>query len=141
MVERHQPHLDGLATGSAIFTVSAYSLVTFWQFQQRCTSDALVSATYAACYNTPNTMDLHDRRGVFRRRPGRVPVVERAKAKVFMGDVGSMAIGGVIVAMSILSRTEILALIIAGIFVIAPGSVVHPSGTTSSSPAANACSS
>ena len=116
--------LDGLATGSAIFTVSAYSLVTFWQFQQRCTSDALVSAYYAACYNTPNTMDLTIVAASFVGALVGFLWWNAPKAKVFMGDVGSMAIGGVIVAMSILSRTEILALIIAGIFVIAPGSVV-----------------
>ena len=46
------------------------------------------------------------------------------KAKVFMGDVGSMAIGGVIAAMSILSRTELLAVLIAGVFIIGPGSVI-----------------
>ena len=116
--------LDGLATGSAIFTVSAYSLVTFWQFQQRCTSGALVSAYQAACYNTPDTMDLTIVAASFVGALVGFLWWNAPKAKVFMGDVGSMAIGGVVVAMSILSRTEILAIIIAGIFVIAPGSVV-----------------
>src|SRR5690606_31100255 len=46
------------------------------------------------------------------------------KAKVFMGDVGSMAIGGVITAMAILTRTELLLLVIAGLFVISSGSVI-----------------
>ena len=46
------------------------------------------------------------------------------KANVFMGDVGSMAIGGVIAAMSILSRTEVLGVLIAGAFIIGPGSVI-----------------
>ena len=116
--------LDGLATGSAIFTVSAYSLVTFWQFQQRCTSDALVSSYQAACYNAPNTMDLTIVAASFVGALVGFLWWNAPKAKIFMGDVGSMAIGGVVVAMSILSRTEILAIIIAGIFVIAPGSVI-----------------
>jgi phospho-N-acetylmuramoyl-pentapeptide-transferase len=46
------------------------------------------------------------------------------KAKVFMGDVGSMAIGGVVAAMSILSHTEILAALLAGAFIIGTGSVI-----------------
>ena len=41
-----------------------------------------------------------------------------------MGDVGSMAIGGVIAAMAILTRTELLAVLVAGVFVIGPGSVI-----------------
>ena len=46
------------------------------------------------------------------------------KANVFMGDVGSMAIGGVIAAMAILTRTELLAVLVAGVFIIGPGSVI-----------------
>ena len=41
-----------------------------------------------------------------------------------MGDVGSMAIGGVLAAMGILTRTELLLVIVAGVYVIAPGSVI-----------------
>ena len=41
-----------------------------------------------------------------------------------MGDVGSMAIGGVIAAMAILTRTELLAVVVAGVYVIASGSVI-----------------
>ena len=45
-------------------------------------------------------------------------------AQVFMGDVGSMAIGGVITAMAILTRTELLLFVIAGVFVLSSGSVI-----------------
>jgi phospho-N-acetylmuramoyl-pentapeptide-transferase len=41
-----------------------------------------------------------------------------------MGDVGSMAIGGMIAAMAILTRTEILLAVIAGVYVLASGSVI-----------------
>lgn len=117
--------LDGLATGAGIFTISAYSLVTFWQFQQRCSSnEALVSAYQTACYHTPNTMDLTIISASFVGALVGFLWWNAPKAKIFMGDVGSMAIGGVVVAMSILSRTEILAIIIAGIFIIGPGSVI-----------------
>ncbi|HLG09240.1 MAG TPA: phospho-N-acetylmuramoyl-pentapeptide-transferase [Gaiellaceae bacterium] len=39
-------------------------------------------------------------------------------AEVFMGDTGSMALGGAIAGFAIVTRTEILLLLIAGIFVI-----------------------
>jgi phospho-N-acetylmuramoyl-pentapeptide-transferase len=39
-------------------------------------------------------------------------------AKIFMGDTGSLALGGALAGLSILSRTEILAAIIGGLFVL-----------------------
>lgn len=116
--------LDGLATGSGIFTISAMSLITFWQFQQQCTSDALFDAYRAACYPTPNPLDLTIIAASFVGALVGFLWWNAPKAKIFMGDVGSMAIGGVIAALSILSRTEILAILVAGVFVIAPGSVI-----------------
>ncbi len=116
--------LDGLATGAGIFTVSAYSLVTFWQFQQRCHTAALVDAYASACYPTRDPMGLTIIAASFVGALVGFLWWNAPKAKVFMGDVGSMAIGGVVVAMAVLSRTEILAVIIAGVFIIGPGSVI-----------------
>ncbi len=39
-------------------------------------------------------------------------------AKIFMGDTGSLALGGALAGMSIVTRTEILAAILGGLFVI-----------------------
>lgn len=116
--------LDGLATGAGIFTISAYSLVTFWQFQQRCHSEALLAIYANACYPTRDPMDLTIVAASFVGALVGFLWWNAPKAKVFMGDVGSMAIGGVIVAMAVLSRTEILAVIVAGVFIIGPGSVI-----------------
>jgi len=116
--------LDGLATGAGIFTVSALSLVSFWQFQQRCASDALVTAYVNGCYPTPDPMDLTIIAASFVGALVGFLWWNAPKAKIFMGDVGSMAIGGVIAAMAILSRTELLSVIIAGVFIIGPGSVI-----------------
>lgn len=41
-----------------------------------------------------------------------------------MGDTGSLGLGGALAALAILSRTEILLILIGGIFVIVTGSVV-----------------
>ncbi len=45
-------------------------------------------------------------------------------ARVFMGDTGSLALGGAIAAIAILTKTELLLLIIGGIFVLEAFSVV-----------------
>ncbi|MFJ6679663.1 phospho-N-acetylmuramoyl-pentapeptide-transferase [Microbacterium sp. NPDC091382] len=116
--------LDGLATGAGIFTVSAYSLVTFWQLQQRCHSAALVTEYTAACYDTRDPMGLTIVAASFVGALVGFLWWNAPKAKMFMGDVGSMAIGGVIVAMAVLSRTEILSIILAGVFIVAPASVI-----------------
>lgn len=116
--------LDGLATGAGIFTVSALSLVTFWQFQQRCASEALVTAYVSGCYTTPDPMDLTIIAASFVGALVGFLWWNAPKAKIFMGDVGSMAIGGVIAAMAILSRTELLSVLLAGVFIIGPGSVI-----------------
>ena len=45
-------------------------------------------------------------------------------AKVFMGDTGSLALGGAIAAVAILTKTEFLLVIIGGVFVIETLSVI-----------------
>jgi phospho-N-acetylmuramoyl-pentapeptide-transferase len=45
-------------------------------------------------------------------------------ASVFMGDTGSLAIGGAIAAMAVMTNTEILLIVIGGIFVIEALSVI-----------------
>ena len=45
-------------------------------------------------------------------------------AEVFMGDTGSLGLGGAIAGMSILTRTEVLLVVIAGLFVIEALSVI-----------------
>jgi len=105
-----------------VIVVGAYSLIAFWQFKQPCIGgdpDAL-----GGCYEVRDPFNLAIISASF--AAGLIGFLwwNAPKAKVFMGDVGSMAIGGVIVAMAVLSRTEILAVIIAGVFIIGPGSVI-----------------
>ncbi|NLA33370.1 MAG: phospho-N-acetylmuramoyl-pentapeptide-transferase [Tenericutes bacterium] len=45
-------------------------------------------------------------------------------AKVFMGDTGSLALGGIMAAMAILTRRELTLLVVAGVFVIETLSVI-----------------
>jgi phospho-N-acetylmuramoyl-pentapeptide-transferase len=45
-------------------------------------------------------------------------------AQIFMGDTGSLGLGGALAALAILSRTELLLVFIGGLFVIVAGSVI-----------------
>lgn len=116
--------LDGLAAGIGVFTIAAMSLTTFWQFQQACTGTGLVDAYQSACYSTRDPMDLTIIAASFVSALVGFLWWNAPKAKVFMGDVGSMAIGGVIAALSILSHTELLTVVMAGAFIIGSGSVI-----------------
>jgi len=117
--------LDGLAAGASIFVVGAYSLIAFWQFNQACWGgETLNEAVRNACYQTRDPFDLAIVSASFVGAMLGFLWWNAPKAKVFMGDVGSMAIGGVIAAMCILTRTELLSVLVAGVYVIAPGSVV-----------------
>jgi phospho-N-acetylmuramoyl-pentapeptide-transferase len=116
--------LDGLAAGAGVFVTGAYSLVAFWQFNQSCESAPILADTPFACYSTRDPFDLAIVSAAFAGALIGFLWWNAPKAQVFMGDVGSMAIGGVIAAMSILSRTELLGVLIAGVFIIGPGSVI-----------------
>jgi phospho-N-acetylmuramoyl-pentapeptide-transferase len=116
--------LDGLAAGAGIFVVGAYSLIAFWQFNQICRGETIAPTLPAACYDTPNSFDLAIVSASFVGALVGFLWWNAPTAKLFMGDVGSMAIGGVIAAMAILTRTELLVVLVAGVYVIASGSVI-----------------
>ena len=113
--------LDGLAAGSGIFVVGSYGLIAFWQFKQSCVGEG---ANTVGCYEVREPLNLAIVAAAF--AGGLIGFLwwNAPKAKVFMGDVGSMAIGGVVAAMAILTRTELLLFVIAGIFVLSSGSVI-----------------
>jgi phospho-N-acetylmuramoyl-pentapeptide-transferase len=115
--------LDGLAAGAGVFVTGAYSLIAFWQFNQLCAGDR-VNTAIQACYTTRDPFDLAIIAASFSAALVGFLWWNAPKAKVFMGDVGSMAIGGVIASMSILTHTELLGVLVAGVFIIGPGSVL-----------------
>jgi len=116
--------LDGLAAGAGIFVVGAYSLIAFWQFNQACAGAGTSPDNITACYSVRDPLDLAIVSAAFVGALVGFLWWNAPKAKIFMGDVGSMSIGGVIVGMSILTRTELLGVLIAGLFVMSSGSVI-----------------
>ncbi len=111
--------LDGLAAGAGVFVVGAYSIISFWQWNQSCAMDAA-----AGCYEVRDPLSLAIVGASVAGSLVGFLWWNAPKAKVFMGDVGSMAIGGVITAMAILTRTELLLLVLGGTFVLSSGSVI-----------------
>lgn len=112
--------LDGLAAGSAIFVFGAYLVIGFWKASQNCASTAFE----VGCYEIRDPMDLAVISAAFLGGLSGFLWWNTNPAQVFMGDTGSMAIGGAIAALAILTRTELLLILIGGLFIVETGSVI-----------------
>ncbi|UOQ58351.1 phospho-N-acetylmuramoyl-pentapeptide-transferase [Leucobacter allii] len=112
--------LDGLAAGAAIFAFGAYLIMGFWQSAQSCAS----TAGEPGCYAVRDPMDLAVIAAAFLGGVAGFLWWNTNPAQVFMGDTGSMGIGGAIAALAILTRTELLLVLIGGLFIIETGSVI-----------------
>ncbi|TMW73124.1 phospho-N-acetylmuramoyl-pentapeptide-transferase [Alteribacter natronophilus] len=94
--------LDGLVAGTAAVAFGAFAIVAYAAslYTVSLFSAAIVGAVLGFL--------------VFNAHP----------AKVFMGDTGSLALGGALASIAILTKTELLLVIIGGVFVIETLSVI-----------------
>ncbi|WP_110238679.1 phospho-N-acetylmuramoyl-pentapeptide-transferase [Nocardioides gilvus] len=111
--------LDGLATGAAMMVFGAYLLVNIWQYNQSC---ALSPST--SCYEVRDPLDLAVICAAIMGACFGFLWWNASPAQIFMGDTGSLALGGALAGLAILTRTELLLVIIGGLFVIETLSVV-----------------
>lgn len=105
--------LDGLATGSSMIAFAGYGVIAFWESYHLkgaghegfayAVSDPLDLTIIALCAAVACFGFLW-----YNSNP----------ATIFMGDTGSLALGGLFAAMSIATHTEFLAIIVGGVYVI-----------------------
>ncbi len=107
--------LDGLAAGASLFVFGAYVLIGVWQFNQSC---QFLSSVGPRCYETRDPMSLAIVAAALTGALFGFLWWNASPAKIFMGDTGALALGGALAGLSILSRTEVLAAIIGGLFVL-----------------------
>ncbi|MGH8910802.1 MAG: phospho-N-acetylmuramoyl-pentapeptide-transferase, partial [Egibacteraceae bacterium] len=107
--------LDGLAAGTSALVFGAYTVIAYWIFRHpydyslaaTLHADALAIAAAAGMgaalgflwWNAP-------------------------PARIFMGDTGSLAIGGMLASLAVLTETQLLLVILGGLFVIETASVL-----------------
>jgi phospho-N-acetylmuramoyl-pentapeptide-transferase len=104
--------LDGLATGSSVMVLTAFSLIGFWQFRHFNLYDvrdplevALVAAAAAgACFG--------------------FLWWNAFPARIFMGDTGALGLGGLIAGLAVATKTILLLPIMGILFVIITLSVI-----------------
>lgn len=105
--------LDGLCTGTSMIAFGGYALVAFWESYHLkgsghegfsyAVSDPLDLTIIAVCAAVACFGFLW-----YNSNP----------ATIFMGDTGSLALGGLFAALSIATHTEFLAIIIGGLYVV-----------------------
>jgi len=108
--------IDGLAVGSAVPVLASFVVIAFWQFRHPVFYDIVetgsdpfdlglvASALFGACagflwWNT-------------------------APAKIFMGDTGSLMLGGAMAVFALLLNTALLLILLGGLYVVETLSVI-----------------
>ena len=107
--------LDGLATGVSIFVFLGFLILGIWQMNQSCQN---ILSVGPRCYETRDPQDIAIIAAAIIGACFGFLWWNASPAKIFMGDTGSLALGGAVAALSILSRTQLLATILGGLFVL-----------------------
>ena len=111
--------LDGLATGASVMVFGAYMLVNIWQNNQSCEI-----TPGPACYEVRDPLDLAVVAAAITGACFGFLWWNASPAAIFMGDTGSLALGGALAGFAIMTRTELLLVILGGLFVMETFSVM-----------------
>jgi len=113
--------LDGLASGACVMIFGAYTLVNIWQYNQSC---AYTASAGPKCYEVRDPYDLAVVAVALAGACFGFLWWNAEPAKIFMGDTGSLSLGGALAGMAIFTRTELLLVILGGLLVIEVMSVI-----------------
>lgn len=116
--------LDGLAIGGVTMSFVAYVLISIWQYNQNCFFELTDT-----CYPTVSPLDLAIVAAAAAGASFAFLWFNTAPARIFMGDTGSLALGGGIAGLAVLTRTELLLPFIGGLFLITAVSVILQVGS------------
>lgn len=116
--------LDGLAPGASILAIGSYIFIGFWQFNQSCFSSTIDQANLSKCYTTNDPLSLAVVAAAITGAIIGFLWWNTNPAQIFLGDTGSLGLGGALTALAVLTHTELLLVLIGGLFVIEAGSVI-----------------
>jgi phospho-N-acetylmuramoyl-pentapeptide-transferase len=115
--------MDGLAAGSSALVVASYTVITFWQFRNG--PEFRLDPVYQAV--DPLELAIVSA-SMFGALLGFL-WWNAPPAKIFMGDVGSQGIGGLLAALALLTNTHLLLVILGAIYVAETLSVILQVGS------------
>jgi phospho-N-acetylmuramoyl-pentapeptide-transferase len=111
--------LDGLATGATVQVLAAYVLIGIWQERNDCTN-----FLSPQCYQVRDPLDMAVVASAVLGACFGFLWWNAPKAEIFMGDTGSLALGGVLAGLAICTKTQLLLGLLGGLFVITTLSVI-----------------
>jgi len=109
--------LDGLAIGSALVAAATFALLAY-------VAGNAVAANYLGIINVKGSGELTVFCGGLVGASLGFLWYNCNPAEVFMGDVGSMALGGAIGTVAVLTKQEVLLVLVGGLFVLEAMSVI-----------------
>ncbi len=109
--------LDGLAIGSALIAAATFSILAY-------VVGNAVASSYLGIINVKGTGELTVFCGAMVGASLGFLWFNCNPAEVFMGDVGSMALGGAIGTVAVLTKQEVLLVMVGGLFVMEAASVI-----------------
>jgi phospho-N-acetylmuramoyl-pentapeptide-transferase len=111
--------LDGLATGCSTMVFGAYTIMNIWQQNQSCKINP-----GNACYEVRDPLDLAVLASAITGACFGFLWWNASPAKIFMGDTGSLALGGMLGSIAVAVKHEIVLAVIGGLFVLEAVSVI-----------------
>ncbi len=103
--------LDGLAAGASAMVFGAFTLISFLQSR-----NTVASNPAAGCYEVRDPLDLAIVAAAAMAACFGFLWWNASPAQIFMGDTGSIALGGLMAGLAILARTELLLVALGGLF-------------------------
>ena len=113
--------LDGLLTGSATMVFAAYTIIGIWQNNHSCGTAGEASGL---CYQVASPLDLATVAAALTGACFGFLWWNASPAKIIMGDTGSLALGAAMAGLALLTRTELLLIVLGGLYVAVTGSVM-----------------
>jgi len=113
--------LDGLATGASVMTFLSFILIGVWEFGQSC---AIAVDAASGCYAVRDPLDLAVLAAALAGACTGFLWWNASPAKIFMGDTGSLALGGALAGLACTLRVQLLLIPLGGLFVIITMSVI-----------------
>ena len=112
--------LDGLAAGCAAMVFGAYTIMSFWMFTHLCGG----AKSGPGCYDVRDPLDITLIAAAAMGACLGFLWWNTSPARIFMGDTGSLGLGGLLSGLAIVTRTELLLVVLGGLFVAITLSVV-----------------
>jgi phospho-N-acetylmuramoyl-pentapeptide-transferase len=111
--------LDGLASGASCMVFGAYVIIAFWQFGNNC-----LTQPGGNCYNVRDPLDIAVVAAAAMGACFGFLWWNASPARIFMGDTGSLALGGALAGIAMTTHTELLLIVVGGLYVVEAASVI-----------------